>query len=624
MAGDGLRCPLIRPKELIYSAIMNAPSSQIEPLFHDWFISHVISFLDLPAIVKLDTALSCFSLRKRWIEALPVVQCPSSVDNFELHAKDSVQWLISRRMKISRLSIVPWYMYTHGGLDSLDEGGDATCILNDFNLGYFGESLKTIEIVTTGEIEGVGFSDFGSYWGPFTFESYEGINMTKCCLLPLSGCKALQSLSLEFSDEMSMQHDGDFIPLLSGCHHLKKLKLKYAEKMTDAVLRILARDCCQLEDVEIVLSWSFGSPKEMVSYKGFADLVTQLPLLRRLVLNFSGTPEGSSATMLASFIHCPLLEELFLSCLDDEILVHDMRALIQRCNRLSKLGFYYSSGLKESHFAIIGSSTSITNLTFNECSSCTDNALMSLARDGRLQLKEITIGFWERGGEMEGDIDEFTDDGMNTLATRFAASLESVTLKYCSNITDDGLSVLAICPHLRSIEVVGCKLVTGAFVDPLTENCSGLEKIACCGSNVNFQFIAERCPLLRDITLSSVTDEDVALLVQGCPLLTHVRLQGETLSDNALAVISNGLPHLERLSILRELRYRAYDDKNGVTEGGLYNLLQKCPHVNFVNTDLRNITDPALGRLILQRRILVGGFFNNCCCTNFLPKKSKY
>ena len=119
--GDGLRCPLIRPKELIYSAIIDAPTSPIEPLFHDWFISHVISFLDLPAIVKLDTALSCFSLRKRWIEALPVVQCPSSVDNFELHAKDSVQWLISRRMKISRLSIVPWYMYTHGGLVSLDE-----------------------------------------------------------------------------------------------------------------------------------------------------------------------------------------------------------------------------------------------------------------------------------------------------------------------------------------------------------------------------------------------------------------------------------------------------------------------------------------------------------------------
>ena len=129
---------------------------------------------------------------------------------------------------------------------------------------------------------------------------------------------------------------------------------------------------------------------------------------------------------------------------------------------------------------------------------------------------------------------------------------------------------------------------------------------------------------MRDLTLSLVADKDVALLVQGCPLLTHVRLQGEMLSDNALAVISNGLPHLERLSILRELLYGAYDDNKGVTEGGLNNLLQKCPHVNFVNTDLRNITDPALGRLILQRRILVGGFFNNSCCTKFLPKKNKY
>ena len=264
-----------------------------------------------------------------------------------------------------------------------------------------------------------------------------------------------------------------------------------------------------------------------------------------------------------------------------------------------------SSALKESHFEEIGKSTSITSLSFSECEGCTDDALAALARDGRLQLKEITIMY-----DYESQVDmPITDTGVETLATRFAASLESVTLKHCINVTDDGLAVLAICPHLRSIEVDECRLITGAFLEPLTDSCCDLEKIACFGSNVNFQAIADRCPLLRDITLCHATDEKVALLVRGCPLLTHVRLYGKQLcdvSDVSLAAIAAGLPHLEVLSIDRS----RYSSISGLTEASLYNLLQKCPHITFLNTGVK-ITDPDLRRMILQGRILVAGFFNH-------------
>ena len=158
---------------------------------------------------------------------------------------------------------------------------------------------------------------------------------------------------------------------------IRKLMLKYAEQVTDAVLQVLGRDCHQLEDIEIVMGFD-----SRISYGAFAALVTQLPLLKRLVIDFIGAPEGSSKAMLSSLVQCPLLEELFLSCLNDEMTDQDTRGLIQGCPNLTELSFYNSPSLKDSHLAIIGSSTSITSLTFKECESMTDSALVALARMG--------------------------------------------------------------------------------------------------------------------------------------------------------------------------------------------------------------------------------------------------
>ena len=493
---------------------------------------------------------------------------------------------------------------------------------------------------------------------PFNF-TYDG------GLIPLSACcKALRSVSLEFGENTTYFDDADYVPLFTGCHQLTKLKLKHTELLSDAVLQVLARDCHQLEDIEIELGCPEGGP--FVSHSAFADLVTQLPLLRRLVLEFYYGPNGTSKAMLASLVQCPLLEELFLSDME-EITDQDMRGLIQRCNKLTKLGFHKSSGLTTSHFAIIVSSTSITSLTFNVCEGskgryrygfiepptdgCTDNAFTALSSDGRLQLKEITIGLLEDDGWSDGIVAEITDAGVRTLATRFVASLEgvtlkycrevtddglaalaicshleSVTLKYCSEITDDGLAALANCLHLRSIAVIRCQLVSGAFIEPLTESCRGLEKIDCSGLTVSFRAIADRCPLLRDVTLSGATDKKVTRLVRGCPLLTHVRLYGKKLTDVSLAAIAAGLPHLEVLSI---------SDDAKVTESGLYNLLEKCLRITCLDAGAVNyqssggnlipngikITDPALRRMILQRRILVAGVFNDHNLAYDLVKK---
>ena len=108
--------------------------------------------------------------------------------------------------------------------------------------------------------------------------------------------------------------------------------------------------------------------------------------------------------------------------------------------------------------------------------------------------------------------------------------------------------------------------------------------------------------------------------------MTHVRLYGKQFTDVSLDAIASRLPDLEVLVI------RPKDD-NGMTQSGLCNLLEKCPRINFLDlgatdyvrgeliepehkwiqprretinpTTGMEITDPALRRLILQRRILV-------------------
>ena len=651
-----MHCPVARPSDLMCFDLDASPSV-IEPLFQEWFLSHVISFLELPSIAKLDTAMSSFSLRKRWFEALALVNCPSSIDNFDMHARGSIQWLISRRVKISRLSVTPWYMFSHGGSAGLYNGNgrfEGAFLFESFEDANFRDSLQHLEIANCGRKEGCYFYETDSHnMLPFTFGFDGGLRHLS------ASCKALRSLSLEFGCNTSYLDDADYVPLLSGCHQLTKLKLKHVEFLSDAVLQVLASDCRQLEDVEIKMEYTEGGP--YVSHSGFAHLVTHCPLLRRLVLEFYWGPNGSSKTMLASLAHCPLLEELFLSGMDEENTDEDVRELIQRCNKLTKLGFHKSDALKESHFAIIGSSDSITSLTFDICygvkgghrygitrpptDGCTDNALSLLGKDGRLQLKEITIGFREDGPISDNVVSGcITDVGVGALATRFAGSLESVTLQYCGEVTDDslaalsscillesvtlkdcdnltnnGLAAFANCPSLRSIIVDGCERITGAFLEPLTERCKELEKIACCGSEVKFQALAG-CRLLRDITLTSLTDEKVAMLVQGCPLLTHVRLYGQKASDVTLATLATGLPHLEVLSIHA-------DDWTELTESGLYNLLKNCPRIALVDVGATyyerddrgsivtpsgmKITDPQLLHMILQRKIIVKGVFND-------------
>ena len=235
-------------------------------------------------------------------------------------------------------------------------------------------------------------------------------------------------------------------------------------------------------------------------------------------------------------------------------------------------------------------------------------------------MEEITIKYNEGDDDPEMRI---TDAGMMTLATSFATCLESVTLKYCENVTDDGLAVLAICHRLRCIEAEDCENITGSFLEQVTDSCRNLEKIACFGSEVNFRAIASRCPLLRDITLCHATDEKVKLLVQGCPLLTHLRLYGGEkkygnaeqlpgVSDISLAAITAGLRNLELLATVRPRDYYS-ESKDGVTDAGLYKLLQNCPHITFLRTGVKISTGSRLHRMILQRKIIVAGLFNEYC-----------
>ena len=542
-----------------------------------------------------------------------------------MHNMKSIQWLISRRLKISRLALKPWHICC-SGYSNADYDGQGRIIFRGLN---FWDHLQTLQISANGVIEGLSWTYNAEPLNLCESGGDEDEFGDSDALRFLSACKHLVSLTLEFGVRQgSWLKASTLEALLSGCHQLKKLKVKYFGQMTDESLEILSRDCPLLEDIHFALTDSdSGIPG--LSMKSVANLVAQRRLtLKRLILEVSPF-SGRSSTLLANLAQCTFLEELYLSLDEDNslLLVDHVQTLLDNCKHLKKLGF---SGClfdePEAIFAVIGCSTTITSLKFVECDGCTDNALAALASDGRLQLKEIVI-------RANDDYETISDAGVKTLATRFAASLESVKLMDCMKnttyldtdedededvvvITDDGLAAFANCPHLRCIEVDGAN---GAFLEPLTMNCRGLEKIiiticprggygATDELDINFQAIADRCPLLREVELGGVTDKDVVCLVRGCPLLTRVRLSGKKnatpLSDVSLGAIAAGLPLLERLSLFSL-------DRRGLgfvimTQTGLRILLEHCPRITFLNTNVK-INDPVLRRTILQRRIIAVG-----------------
>ena len=346
-----------------------------------------------------------------------------------------------------------------------------------------------------------------------------------------------------------------------GAHVLTNLKsIDLKSCVTDSILDSLKVNCCNLEKLLYV------QVDESSSYAAAVRVVQKLPRLRSFA--FTGeAPSGQSPKplVLALAQHCPLLESLDLAEYNDEGLAE----LVAGCPKLHTLTIKDCDALDVTlaGFRVLGRSRSITTLTLS-IDSIREEVLVVLGAMADEGMPIKTLNLCTRSAP-SGSADYITG------VTRFAQTLENLSLKEFSELRDEHLEVLNQCHKLRSIHLTNFGgghnySVSGSFLFPMSAGCPLLEKVfveivereydpdAPPVQHVNFTPFFKRCPNLKEFNLDIRTDEEVKALTQYCPLVEGVSLgssdgavlqEHSEISDDSLVAIAQGLPFLTKVSL---------------------------------------------------------------------------
>lgn len=124
----------------------------------------------------------------------------------------------------------------------------------------------------------------------------------------------------------------------------------------------------------------------------------------------------------------------------------------ERLQRMD-LEWCFAMGERETQ-ALATTPSPLAQLSFKGCGALVDAAMFPLAAITSLGAVDLT---W---------CSQVGDDGLHAL-TELRDTLTNLTLKGCERITDDGLTLLAQCPHLTALDVSGCAEVTGVGLEAL-------------------------------------------------------------------------------------------------------------------------------------------------------------
>jgi len=137
--------------------------------------------------------------------------------------------------------------------------------------------------------------------------------------------------------------------------------------------------------------------------------------------------------------------------------------------------------------------------------------------------------------------------------------IETINLKGCNNIRDEGLKYIAeACPNLRSLNVNTLLNIT----------------------DVGLQYLAEGCPLLQHIELTpftgwgqrtKTTAEGLKHLVKGCQKLQNLNLSSYSVNDDALKNLADNCPELKEINL----------SYTSVTDEGVNYLTAKHPNAKI-------------------------------------------
>ncbi|KJE90412.1 hypothetical protein CAOG_08543 [Capsaspora owczarzaki ATCC 30864] len=240
------------------------------------------------------------------------------------------------------------------------------------------------------------------------------------------------------------------------CHAIKRLSLANCTQITDLMFPFLARGCPELEELDV--SWCsmmgrFGLKlyaTDTGSQFG-AHFTTRLRFLR-----LKGCSRITDAGLDVLAAACPELRGIDLTaciCVGDV----GIRSLARHCPKLERLCISHCPLISNAALKCLGEAC--PDLLSLECAGCvrvTDAGVEAIAKHcPRLECLDLE------------DCIRLTDQSLRDIG-RHNRRLARIILSNCDLLTDDGIRLLANgCPYLDTVELDNCSLLTDTALDHL-------------------------------------------------------------------------------------------------------------------------------------------------------------
>ncbi|TKA80956.1 SCF E3 ubiquitin ligase complex F-box protein grrA [Cryomyces minteri] len=347
-----------------------------------------------------------------------------------------------------------------------------------------------------------------------------GSQVSDGTLLPLSGCKRIERLTLTNCNKLT---DQSLAPLVDGNRSLLALDVTGLDSLTDRTLKLVANNCLRLQGLNVTNCRKITDE----SLEAIAKSCRHLKRLKfngcsqitdRSILEFA----NNCRQMLEIDLHdCRLLEDVSVTALVSE--GRQLRELrLAHCTRitdnaflnlpletvfeslrildLTDCGELQDSGVQK----IVTAAPRLRNLVLAKCRQITDRAVFAITKLGK-NLHYIHLGHCAR----------ITDAGVNQLV-RQCNRIRYIDLACCSSLTDNSVQQLATLPKLKRIGLVKCGQITDRSI-------TALAKPKAVGHGVLSASSLERVHLSY---CTNLTLAGIHALLNNCPHLTHLSLTG--------------------------------------------------------------------------------------------------
>jgi len=209
----------------------------------------------------------------------------------------------------------------------------------------------------------------------------------------------------------------------------------------------------------------------------------------------------------------------------------------------------------------------VVNLT--DCVRLSDSGIRSIVEGPSAHcLREITLSNCIRIG----------DQAISKIIAN-CPSLTDISVSYCENVTDVGVSVLAKHPSLYSIDLSGCNVTDhGAGILKMAEKLTYLSLSEC---NLLTDLGVERLSKIENLKYldisycSNITDYGMKMFIYERKSLVSLNVAGcKALTNTSLSIIASVCEYLKRLN-LSELKQ--------ITDKGMRFIKMGCYHLSYLN-----------------------------------------